>query len=89
MPARHNFVRLPDEFEFASVNILTDQVPARAMAGKSQIGEVEDVRRLVPLTGDEYFRLCEIDGRSLHCWVTELFGLRRGKPRFNDGRLAA
>ena len=86
-------IRLPDEFEFTAVKVLTNQVPAPAMAGKSTIGEVRDARLLVPLTGDEYFRLCETDGRSLHRRVADLFGLglrlHAARPRLNNGRRAA
>jgi hypothetical protein len=71
-------VRLSDELEFVSLEIDTREIPSPVSALGAVIGRARDPSLLLHLTGSEYKRLCEMNGRTLHRWVVEQFGLTQG-----------
>jgi hypothetical protein len=68
-------VRLPDEFEFCGLRINTSKTPSPVLADRTVIGRVKDATRLIQLTCAEYQSLWEMNGRTLHRWVTDRFSL--------------
>ena len=71
-------VRLPDEWEFTALRVDTSQIPSPVTGGKRVVIHVMDPELVVPLTGPQYWSLCLMNGRTLHCWIANRFKLAGG-----------
>src|ERR1700689_449184 len=74
MASRFWKVRLPDEREFAILHVDSGKSPSPVSADNTVIAHVADATQVIQLTGDEYRSLSEMNGRTLHRWLTERFG---------------
>jgi hypothetical protein len=81
----------PDEFEFPSLQLHTSLNPAQLRDGRSLIAKVPDPSRLIELTGTDCFALFNMNGRTLHRWVIDHFGLtgKASKTHLKNDRRAA
>jgi hypothetical protein len=75
-------LRLPDELEFLQLRVDTEKNPSPVTAYEKEIGQAKKPTPLIPLTGTEYKLLMEMNGRTLHGWVVERFGLESRSAMF-------
>jgi hypothetical protein len=69
-------IRLPDEREFAAVEILKQPIPGDVVVLPARtIGHVSDLSQLLTITAAEYLNLSTMNGRSLYRWIEKQFGV--------------
>ncbi|MGA2231814.1 MAG: hypothetical protein ABSH22_13025 [Tepidisphaeraceae bacterium] len=74
-------IRLPNELEFLQLRVDTEKNPSPVTACEKEIGKAKKPTPLIPLTDTEYQTLMEMNGRTLHRWVVERFGLESRSAR--------